>query len=181
MRRGGKRHEAAHTDAEAFEDFYRLHYPRVHRFASRRVPAHDVDDVLVETFAIALRRSQNVPTEIPQQVGWLLVTARHVIGNHHRSTRRLHALTHRLRALAPPAELQAGTTNRTDFITDQRIERTFQSLPEADRLILTLVAWDECTPDELAAVLGCSPGAAKTRLSRARTRLRDAVERGHHG
>lgn len=136
--------------------------------------------MVVETFSIALRRSHNVPREMPQQVGWLLVTARHVIGNHHRSAKRFQALTERLRTLAPRAEPPAEA-DRRDFIGDQEIERAFQALPESDRFILTLVAWDECTPDELAAVLGCSSGAAKTRLSRARARFREAVERGHHG
>lgn len=34
-----------------------------------------------------------------------------------------------------------------------------------------LVAWDDLTPAQAATVLGCSPGAARLRLHRARGRL----------
>lgn len=181
MRRGRKECGASHVDDD-FEGFYRTHYDRIRRFVSRRVAFHDIDDVLVETFSIALRRGNDVPREIPQQIGWLLVTARHVIGNHHRSARRARAVTSRLAALAPTPRLPSDPVKPDAFISDEEVERIFRALPEDDQFILTVVAWDECTPDELGVILGCTPGAAKTRLSRARARFRDGVMRGSdHG
>lgn len=161
-----------------FEDFYRTHYVRVRRYVSRRVAFHDVDDMLVETFSIALRRWADVPRDTPNEVGWLLVTARHVIGNHHRSVRRERALAYRLAALAPTREQVREPTSVDSFISDSEIERVFHGLSVDDQLILTLVAWDECTPEELGAFFDCASGAAKTRLSRARARFRDGILRG---
>lgn len=177
MRRGGEECGSGHVDG-VFESLYRTHYDRVRRFVTRRVAFHEIDDVLVETFSVALRRGPDVPTEFPQQVGWLLVTARHVIGNHHRSSRRARALTNRLAALAPAPAVSSNPVERDAFISDEQIERIFHALPEDDQFILTAVAWDECTPEELGVILGCTPGAAKTRLSRARARFRDGVGRG---
>lgn len=45
------------------------------------------------------------------------------------------------------------------------------SLSECDQEVLRLVAWDGLTSAELAAALGCTPVAARTRLHRARGRL----------
>ena len=44
-------------------------------------------------------------------------------------------------------------------------------LPERDREVLYLVAWEQLSPAEAAVVLGVSPDAARTRLHRARKRL----------
>jgi RNA polymerase sigma-70 factor (ECF subfamily) len=45
-------------------------------------------------------------------------------------------------------------------------------LREGDRELLTLIAWEELTPREAAKALGISSAAARTRLHRARRRLR---------
>jgi DNA-directed RNA polymerase specialized sigma24 family protein len=51
-------------------------------------------------------------------------------------------------------------------------------LPEADREVLLLVAWEQLTPTEAAAVVGIPAATARTRLHRARTRMRAALEIG---
>ncbi|MGB7981220.1 MAG: sigma-70 family RNA polymerase sigma factor, partial [Candidatus Nanopelagicales bacterium] len=48
-------------------------------------------------------------------------------------------------------------------------------LAETDAELLRLWAWEQLEPAEIAAVLGCSPGTARTRMHRARTRLRVAL------
>jgi RNA polymerase sigma-70 factor (ECF subfamily) len=48
-------------------------------------------------------------------------------------------------------------------------------LSEADRELLTLIGWEELTPTEAAGALGISPLTARTRLHRARRRLRDRL------
>lgn len=49
------------------------------------------------------------------------------------------------------------------------------ALREADREVLCLIAWDGLDQVEAAEVLGCSPGAFKVRLHRARGRLEKAL------
>jgi RNA polymerase sigma-70 factor (ECF subfamily) len=49
------------------------------------------------------------------------------------------------------------------------------TLPDDDRELLTLVAWEGLTPAQAAGVLGLTPGATRVRLHRARTRLRAAL------
>ena len=48
-------------------------------------------------------------------------------------------------------------------------------LGEVDREVLMLTVWEGLEPREVATVLHVSPAAVRTRLSRARARLRDLV------
>lgn len=175
MRRVGDGGHRVRT--EDFENFYRTHYPRVRSFVARRVSPHDVDDVLVDTFWAAARRYDEIPAARDRQTGWLLVTARNMINNLHRANGRVRLLSDRLRSLAPttPPDDDAPIT---EGWSDARIGRAFDALSSDDRTILLLAAWDGCTPGELAEFFDCTPGAAKTRLSRAKGRFKQAVERG---
>lgn len=166
------------TNQGDFETFYDTHYARVRQYVARRVEAHDVDDVLVETFTVAARRFDELPSTLSSQTGWLLVTARYRIGNLRRSIRRNRALSDRLRALAPRQPSVAEPILPGDGFADSEIQRAFEQLSDTDQTVLKMVAWDACTPDELAAILDCSVGAAKTRLSRAKARFKTAAESG---
>lgn len=61
---------------------------------------------------------------------------------------------------------------------DRAVGMALASMPEADREILTLVAWEGLSPAEVATVLGCSGAAARVRLYRARQRFARALEAG---
>jgi RNA polymerase sigma-70 factor, ECF subfamily len=55
------------------------------------------------------------------------------------------------------------------------------SLPQADRELLAMCALEDLSTDDLAEILDVRPDAAKARLSRARARLRSAVEQLEQG
>lgn len=58
----------------------------------------------------------------------------------------------------------------------------WRRLDEADRELLTLVAWEGLDRDQIAAMLGCSRATIRVRLHRARRRLARLLgEEGHHG
>ena len=50
------------------------------------------------------------------------------------------------------------------------------ALPAADREVLTLTAWEGLSAGEVAVVLGISAPAVRTRLARARARLRHGLD-----
>lgn len=60
---------------------------------------------------------------------------------------------------------------------DPRINEAMGQLHPNDRAILTLFYGDELSLQEIAESMGCSANAAKTRLFRARERLREAYEK----
>jgi RNA polymerase sigma-70 factor (ECF subfamily) len=67
---------------------------------------------------------------------------------------------------------------RMDARTDVRdLSKALTTLTGDEREVLLLVAWEQLSPTEAAAVLGIVPETARTRLRRARQRLRDHLER----
>lgn len=161
-------------DDEAREHFtalYRWARPRVVSYALRRTgSAEDALDVVAETFAIAWRRIDDVP-QGDDALLWLYVTARHVLANEaRRAHRRTELVTRAARALrqsgfeVPPRDDEGFTALEL-----------LRSLPEPDREVLMLSAWEGLGAAEIGRVLGCSPTAARIRLHRARRRLGEAV------
>ena len=59
--------------------------------------------------------------------------------------------------------------------SDWSCVRRWTGWVSSDREVLTLTVWDGLQPREVAKVLSLSPAAVRTRLSRARARLRDLV------
>lgn len=160
------------TEAEHFRRLFDDHYGPVVAFAVRRTPdPADGADIAAETFAIAWRRIAVVPAG--HERAWLFAVARKVLANWRRGTRRRGALAERLcddlrdeaRRLAAPATGSMAAI----------VGEAMTTLRSADREVLQLVAWDGLTPAEAAVVLSISAEAARTRLHRARTRLRQIL------
>lgn len=151
---------------QRFADLYRENARGVLGYALRRsTDPDDAADVMAETFLIAWRRLAEVPPDGEARL-WLYGTARHVLANQDRSARRRDRLTERLRGELC-RELPATQPGE-----ESAFLRTLTGLKEKDRELLMLIGWEELTPTEAAEVLGISPFAARTRLHRARRRLR---------
>lgn len=159
--------------AEAhFERLYSQHGRVVLAYAVRRTSdVQDAADVLAETFLVAWRRLEEVPPGEETRL-WLYGVARRVLANQQRSERRRERLAERLRHELPDALTAAPTP--TAEAGD--IRTALAGLGTEDREILRLSGWEELAPNEIAAVLGISQIAARSRLHRARRRLRSALE-----
>lgn len=155
-------------DSQArFEELYRAHAGAVRAYAIRRAPSPAIaDDVVSDVFLVVWRRLDDVP-EPP--VPWLLSIARRALANRRRSERRAAALSDRLASIRRPV---AATPETGDRLLD-----ALATLPEPDRELLMLVAWDALEPSEIAQLLGVRPGTVAVRLHRARRRLAAALGR----
>ncbi|MEU3455183.1 sigma-70 family RNA polymerase sigma factor [Micromonospora sp. NPDC006766] len=144
---------------------------RILSYLTRRVdPPCDGADLLADTLTVAWRRIADLPGDDDQAMAWLFGIARGVLANHRRGQTRRAALADRLRArLAdrPPGPDPSGET--------VAIRDALNRLPDPDRELITLTAWDGLTADEVAAVLEITPAAVRQRLVRARGRLRAAL------
>lgn len=148
---------------------YERHAPAIRAYAARRVERDAVDDVVAETFAIAWRRLPREADPLP----WLYAVARRVVHGHRRSHARRGALVQRVAAFggttapADPAEQVHG---------DPALARAFATLTEQEREAIRLVAWEQLEHADAARAAGCSRGTFAVRLSRARARLRAALD-----
>jgi RNA polymerase sigma-70 factor (ECF subfamily) len=153
--------------AEArFASLYRDHEREILRYALRRSSdPDDAADVVAETFLVAWRRLGDVPLGDEARL-WLYATARRVLANQRRGAGRRTRLAERLRE-----ELRRQLPAQP--VAERRgVLEALAGLREADRELLMLVGWEELTPSQAARVLGISAMTARTRLHRARRRLR---------
>lgn len=154
----------------AFEHLYREHWPTVHRYAARRVGPHAATDVAAATFATAWQRTEageGLPT-----VPWLIATARNHVLNLVRGNRRRRALAERVAATFTEAAATSGWDPNAVEASRALLDRVRRTLGDLDAEIVFLTAWEELTAPEIAEVVGLRPDAVRTRLSRARRRLR---------
>jgi RNA polymerase sigma-70 factor (ECF subfamily) len=161
--------------ADELEAMFRSHRDRVWRYVERRVPTDVVDDVVATTFATAWRRIDDVPTTEPERTAWLIRTAHLVTLNARRARWRTTELAARL-----GQELDTGTAAMDPHLSHELepyLVEALEQLSSEDRYLLVAAVWEGTTAAELAVALGCSPGAARTRLSRARARLRVLIRR----
>lgn len=156
---------------ERFEAVYRELYEPICGYALRRVrEPEDAADVIAETFATLWRRFDRCP-QGDELRPWLFGVARRVNANQRRGERRRSALGERL-----AENLDRSALERVDSPEHTgALARAFASLSEPDRELLSLVAWEGLTREELAVALGTSRAVARLRLHRARKRLRAAL------
>jgi RNA polymerase sigma factor (sigma-70 family) len=152
---------------ERFRDVYDSVRARVLAYALRRTSSpEDAADIVAETFAIAWRRLDDVPTG-DDGILWFYATARRVLANHHRRVRRRDELVDRI-----GVELRRGLAHVESVDTDRvALLAAFRRLGEADRELLMLAGWEGLDSAELARLLRCSRTAVRIRLHRARARL----------
>jgi len=156
-----------------FEAAYRELYAPICGYTLRRVrEPEDAAEVIAETFATLWRRFDRCP-EGDELRPWLFGVARRVIANQRRGERRRSALGERLSAHVDPETTVAHDESPSE------LARAFASLSDSDRELLSLVAWEGLTREELAIALGTNRAAVRLRLHRARKRLRDALPQTH--
>jgi len=156
-----------------FDRLYAEHGRAVLAYALRRTAeAQDAADVVADTFLVAWRRRDDVPSGEAGRL-WLYGVARHVLANQRRSERRRDRLAERLRRELPAAVQSLPSPSPETGAIRAALAR----LEAEDQEVLRLAAWEELMPSEIATVLGISQVAARSRLHRARRRLRAALQR----
>ncbi|MEV6040060.1 RNA polymerase sigma factor [Nonomuraea sp. NPDC052116] len=154
---------------QRFEELYLAHYPAIATYVRRRSGSpDDIADVIAETFTTAWRRLNDVPEGDGARL-WLYGVARRTLANHFRGEERRAALAVRLR--------EEITTWVNPVTGAESAYEAFKRLSDDDRELLALVAWEGLGGAEIAKVLGCSRGAARLRLHRARKRLAKELTR----
>lgn len=89
---------------------------------------------------------------------------------------RRSALADRLReTLSRDEELAAGSRTGADTELAEHVRELIRCLPPLDREIVRLVYWDGFSQEEVAAILGRRATAVRSRLSRARSVLREQL------
>lgn len=155
--------------AEREERFTRLvheHGDAVYRYLRRRfhsAEGADAEDLLADVMAVAWRRLDDIP--VGAELPWLYGVARRRLSNARtRSARR--------ERLAAPVRHATSADSAEDLaVADLSLQAAMAQLPDKEREVLTLTAWEGLRPSELAVALGVSVNAAAVRLSKAKAHL----------
>ena len=152
---------------ERFDRLFDEHFRALLGYALRRVeePA-DAADVAAETLLVAWRRLDEVPGGAEARP-WLFGVARRVLANQRRGERRRDALADRLREAVAAMPAAAAPDEDAELVRE-----AMRRLCAGDREVLTLVCWEGLDPAQAAAALGIPAATARTRLHRARARMR---------
>lgn len=161
-------------DKSAGDTLVRRYFSLLFRFLRPRVAEHTAD-VAQRTF-LAISQS---PERIPEGVSfraWLLGVARNQMLAFTRAAAR------RSRVVAGPAVsgVAAGATP-SEVVAHREEQRVLllglRTLPMEMQLVIELFYWENLSREEIAAVLGVETNTVKSRLQRAKDRLRELLPR----
>jgi RNA polymerase sigma-70 factor (ECF subfamily) len=168
--------ERSLREPEVFALLYDRHAGHIRRYVTRRLGADVADDVVADTFVDAFRQRSRYQLDRDDARPWLYGIAANLIGKHRRSeTRMLQAFT---RTGADPVA-QTYTDRVEDRVSAaalrQPLAKALADLSPKHRDVLLLIAWADLSYEETAQALGVSVGTVRSRLHRARTKVRQAL------
>ena len=173
---GVEAHGEGVVDSATFTALVEREGQDVYSYLARRAPA-EAEDLLGRVWVEAFAARRTFDPARGSARSWLFGVARHVLLRHWRDLRSVPR---------DPAFATIGwdSWDEVDARLDSAalagpLRAALADLPEGDREMLLLIAWEQLTPTEAAAVVGIGAGTARTRLHRARARMRAALQ-AHH-
>jgi RNA polymerase sigma factor (sigma-70 family) len=158
-----------------FGTLFDRHFDAIHRYLERRLGRESADELAAETFVQAFGARERYDPSRESARPWLFGIAANLARHQRRKEGR------RSRAYARAA---AQSTSAETVEVDGRIDAAAQgpdlirglaSLAEPDREALLLYAWADFSYEEVGEALGIPTGTVKSRISRARARLREQL------
>ena len=164
-------------DQESFSLLVRKYQKGVHALVWRKIgDFHIAQEITQDAFLTAYKKLRTLKNH-NQFSGWLYVIAANLCRDYLRRKR------------LPMESLDADNTNEVDkvsysqYVADKQktdadetrretVKELLKKLPESERTVMTLHYLGEMTIQAISEFLGVSPNTVKSRLSRARNRLR---------
>lgn len=165
-------------DGDAFGVLYDRHRDRVFRHAYRLSGnRHDAEDILSAAFLELWRRRSKVRLVEDSVLPWLLVTTTNVARNGRRAAFRYSKLLLSL-PRGEAVNMHKSEDSYAEDAADVNAALALRSLSPTDMHLVSLVVFEDYSLAAAAAILQITPGAAKTRMHRARRRMRAAITEG---
>lgn len=164
---------ASQGDRAAFALLYKRWHPKLLRFAYRRSGNADQASDIMQEAALAMAKNIHRLKEPEQFSAWAYTIVRRRAAEHVSAQIKQRKLNQDIMAhrCEPITENISGDKDR-----DLALRQALSKLPETDRLLLTLFYVDGLTGAELSAALGVPLGTTKSRLFKARARLKQIYQ-----
>jgi RNA polymerase sigma factor (sigma-70 family) len=159
-----------------FATIFDRHFDAVYGYLQRRLGRDLADELAAETFLVAFDGRSRYDVSRPDARPWLFGIATNLLHRHRRHELR------ELRAYArsandPVLDAFEGVEARIDASSVRReLIDALTGVPVEELDALLLFVWADFSYAEVAEALGVPIGTVRSRISRARARLRDALE-----
>lgn len=161
---------------EVFALLYDRHAADIHRYAARRLGDGAADDITADTFLTAFRIRARFDTTRHSARPWLYGIAANLIGKQRRKeVRGLRALARTGRDPVAESWVERADSRVTAEAAQAALAGAVAGLSGGDRHVLLLVAWADFSYQEVADALSIPIGTVRSRLNRARRKVRTAL------
>ncbi len=164
-------------DPALFTVVFDRHFRAIYLYVVGRLDVQAAEDLAAETFLVAFGQRDRFDPERGSLRPWLFGIATNLVARHRREEARHY------RALARTGTVPAADSHEDRVVSSVAAQRMRPQLAEAlarlsqgERDVLLLVALSQLTHEEVALALGISQGTVRSRLSRARKRLHNAID-----
>jgi RNA polymerase sigma-70 factor (ECF subfamily) len=171
----GEPADRAVDDPAVFVQLYRRHYDGVFRYCVHRLfERHTAEDVTSEVFLKAAKQIHRFRGREERQFrSWLFRVATNEINSHVRKTARRQKLLRRFHQ-GPEQIVTVCEDSNAEHLA--RLKEAVFRLKPRYQTIITLRFFENLRLTEIAEVLGCSPGTARSQLARAIAQLRKRLK-----
>ena len=160
----------------AFAAVFERHHPAVHRYLARRLGIDLADELAAEAFAVAFAKRRRYDAAFEDARPWLFGIATRLAHRHwRREERELRAYARTGLDPAAPPDDERAAARADSAVAGPALAAALASLTRDERDVLLLHAWEELGYPEIAAALSISLGTVKSRLHRARQRVRQSL------
>jgi RNA polymerase sigma-70 factor, ECF subfamily len=168
--------ERSVREPERFAVIFDRHAPHIHRYLARRLGREFADDLVSETFLTAFRKRSRYDLSQRDARPWLYGIASNLVGQHHRDEVREYRLRQAVARDEPEhCHAERVSADVTAQAVRQRLIDALARLSAGDRDVLLLIAWEELSYHEVALALAIPVGTVRSRLHRARGKVRLAL------
>lgn len=164
------------TDADRFAALYGRYSAALYRYAFQRVGEQVAEDVVADTFLAAFAQRAAYDPGRADVRPWLFGILTRKLARHFRAEKSHYRAILRASAEATiegPADRVAAMV--AAGAVRKPLVAALARLSAGDRDVLLLVAWCDFSYDEVAAALDIPVGTVRSRLNRARRKVRDAL------
>ena len=169
------------TEPEEFTELFRRHAPHIQRYVTRRLGsgvlnASGADDIVAETFLLAFRQRDRYDPSQADARPWPYGICTNLIGRHRRAEIRQYRAFARTGGVSVTESFTDRVDDRVSAANDSPLlAAALAGMSAKLRDPLLLAAWGGLSYEEIAVALGVPVGTVRSRLSRARSKLRETL------
>ncbi|ONI89257.1 RNA polymerase subunit sigma-70 [Saccharothrix sp. ALI-22-I] len=169
--------ERSGQQPDVFAAIFDRHAPHIQRYLARRLGPQVADDLVAETFLTAFDKRHRYDRARPDARPWLYGIATNLVAQHRRQEARRYGSGE---AAVVAEQDHADHADRVAAEVTAQAMRSMLAgalggLSAEDRDVLLLIAWEQLSYEEVASALAIPVGTVRSRLNRARRKVRHAL------